>query len=35
MYGPSFDDPDGHIWENTFMDMAAMDQGEPMPTEAA
>ncbi|MXO68442.1 lactoylglutathione lyase [Altererythrobacter marinus] len=35
MYGRSFEDPDGHIWENTFMDMAAMDQGEPMPTEAA
>lgn len=35
MYGRSFEDPDGHIWENTFMDMAAMEQGEPMPAEAA
>lgn len=24
MYGRSFEDPDGHIWENTFMDMAAV-----------
>ena len=26
MYGRSFEDPDGHIWENVFMDMAAMPQ---------
>ena len=24
MYGRSFEDPDGHIWENVFMDMAAV-----------
>jgi predicted lactoylglutathione lyase len=24
MYGSSFEDPDGHIWENVFMDMSAM-----------
>jgi len=24
MYGSSFEDPDGHIWENVFMDMAAV-----------
>ena len=35
MYGRSFEDPDGHIWENTFMDIAAMEQGEPLPAEAA
>ena len=23
MYGSSFEDPDGHIWENVYMDMAA------------
>jgi len=28
MYGRSFEDPDGHIWENVFMDMAAVPQGE-------
>jgi len=24
MYGSSFEDPDGHIWENVYMDMAAL-----------
>ena len=28
MYGRSFEDPDGHIWENAFMDMAAIPAGE-------
>jgi len=28
MYGRSFEDPDGHIWENAFMDMSAIPQGE-------
>ena len=28
MYGSSFEDPDGHIWENAFMDMSAMPEGE-------
>jgi hypothetical protein len=28
MYGRSFEDPDGHIWENVFMDMAAIPEGE-------
>jgi predicted lactoylglutathione lyase len=27
MYGRSFEDPDGHIWETFFMDMAQMPQG--------
>ncbi len=27
MYGSSFEDPDGHIWENVFMDMGAMPAG--------
>ncbi len=26
MYGASFQDPDGHVWEVMFMDMAAMAQ---------
>jgi predicted lactoylglutathione lyase len=26
MYGSSFEDPDGHIWENVWMDMAAVPQ---------
>jgi predicted lactoylglutathione lyase len=30
MYGSSFEDPDGHIWENVYMDMAAVpEQPEP------
>ena len=28
MYGRSFEDPDGHVWENVFMDMAAVPEGE-------
>ena len=28
MYGRSFEDPDGHIWENAFMDMSAMPAGD-------
>lgn len=28
MYGRSFEDPDGHIWENAFMDMSALPDGE-------
>ncbi len=27
MYGRSFEDPDGHIWEVMWMDMAAVAQG--------
>ena len=29
MYGRSFEDPDGHIWENVWMDMASIEQGPP------
>ncbi len=28
MYGSSFEDLDGHIWETVFMDMSAMPEGE-------
>jgi predicted lactoylglutathione lyase len=28
MYGSSFEDPDGHIWENVWMNMAALPEGE-------
>ena len=28
MYGSSFEDPDGHIWENVYMDMSAVPEGE-------
>ena len=27
-YGSSFEDPDGHIWENVWMHMAAVPEGE-------
>jgi predicted lactoylglutathione lyase len=27
MYGRSFEDPDGHIWEVVWMDTAAVEQG--------
>ena len=27
MYGRSFEDPDGHIWEVMWMDVAAVEQG--------
>ncbi len=29
MYGRSFRDPDGHIWENVWMDPAAIADGPP------
>jgi len=29
MYGRSFEDPDGHIWENVFMDMTAVPEHAP------
>lgn len=29
MYGRSFRDPDGHIWENVWMDAVAAEQGPP------
>lgn len=29
MYGRSFADPDGHIWEPMWMDLAAAEQGGP------
>jgi predicted lactoylglutathione lyase len=28
MYGSSFEDPDGHIWENVYMNMDAVPEGE-------
>jgi len=28
MYGSSFEDPDGHIWENVWMNMEALPEGE-------
>lgn len=28
MYGRSFEDPDGHIWENVWMNMGAVPEGE-------
>jgi predicted lactoylglutathione lyase len=28
MYGRSFEDPDGHIWENVWMNMEALPEGE-------
>jgi predicted lactoylglutathione lyase len=28
MYGRSFEDPDGHIWENVWMNMEAVPEGE-------
>ncbi len=37
MYGRSFEDPDGHIWENAYMNMDALPEGETpatMPVEA-
>ncbi|MFC4256434.1 lactoylglutathione lyase [Altererythrobacter xixiisoli] len=29
MYGRSFEDPDGHIWENAWMNMDALADGQP------
>ena len=35
MYGRSFEDPDGHIWEPMFMDMAAAEaMAQPQAVEA-
>ena len=28
MYGRSFDDPDGHLWEVMWMDPSAIEQQE-------
>ena len=28
MFGRSFEDPDGHIWENVWMNMEAVPEGE-------
>lgn len=30
MYGSSFEDPDGHIWENVWMNPEAMAGGQPV-----
>ncbi len=35
MYGRSFEDPDGHIWEVMWMDVAAMTQATSSETEDA
>lgn len=35
MYGRSFEDPDGHIWEVMWMDMAAASEAMAPQTEAA
>jgi uncharacterized protein len=35
MYGASFQDPDGHVWELMWMDPAAAEQGKHMEIEAA
>ena len=34
MYGRSFEDPDGHIWEVMWMDPTAIPAGEPAEAEA-
>ena len=34
MYGRSFEDPDGHIWENVWMDAEAAANGPPAEAEA-
>jgi predicted lactoylglutathione lyase len=34
MYGRSFEDPDGHIWEVMWMDMAAAAKAHPGPAAA-
>ncbi len=34
MYGRSFEDPDGHIWEVMWMDPVAAEQGPPAETMA-
>jgi predicted lactoylglutathione lyase len=35
MYGRSFEDPDGHIWENAWMNPEAMNAGQPAEHAAA
>jgi uncharacterized protein len=35
MYGRSFHDPDGHVWEVVWMDPAAVENGPPAEVEAA
>ena len=35
MYGRSFEDPDGHIWEVMWMDVAAMSQASTLETQDA
>ena len=35
MYGASFQDPDGHVWEVMWMDQDAIDQGKHMEIEVA
>jgi uncharacterized protein len=35
MYGRSFNDPDGHLWEFFWMDPAALEQGADVRTGAA
>ena len=35
MYGRSFEDPDGHIWEVMWMDFAAMSQASTLETQDA
>ncbi len=34
MYGRGFEDPDGHIWEVMWMDLAAFPAAAPAPAEA-
>ena len=34
MYGRSFEDPDGHIWEVMWMDAAAAAQEQPATADA-
>jgi predicted lactoylglutathione lyase len=35
MYGRSFNDPDGHLWEIFWMDPAALERGAPEATAAS
>jgi hypothetical protein len=35
MYGRAFEDPDGHVWEPMFMDMAAAQQAMAQPDTTA
>ena len=34
MYGRSFEDPDGHVWENVYMNMDAVPAGETVAEQA-